>query len=270
MCLTIHYNLETKLTRPDEVRRLVEGLRQYAMDLPFQEIGDVVEFKGEDVGYQNRDDPNRWLKIQAGQYLNDGPYSYSVAPLHIIAFTTVPGAGSEPANFGLCSYPQTIVPPNRRRIRTKLKGWLWRSFCKTQYASDPACGGVTNFLRCHATIVKLLDFAKKTDLIDVEVTPTWRRKTPNDRQVHPKLGCTAGYLFMESGKKENLHGSPAKTQLGILLWKRAVGRSCGLAHGIVAGAVFRVGGSGGHQLQQRRNSTYQAALTRSHLKERRT
>ena len=78
MGLTIHYNLETKLTRPDEVRRLVEGLRQYAMDLPFQEVGDVVEFKGEDVGYQNRDDPNRWLKIQAGQYLNDGPYSYSV------------------------------------------------------------------------------------------------------------------------------------------------------------------------------------------------
>ena len=80
MGLTIHYNLETKLTRPEEIRRLVDGLRQYAMDLPFQEVDDVVEFKGEDVSYQNQDDPHRWLKIQAGQYLNDGPYSYSVAP----------------------------------------------------------------------------------------------------------------------------------------------------------------------------------------------
>ena len=170
MGLTIHYNLETKLTRPEEIRRLVDGLRQYAMDLPFQEVDDVVEFKGEDVSYQNQDDPHRWLKIQAGQYLNDGPYSYSVAPQHIIAFTTVPGEGSEPANFGFCCYPQSIVPQNKRRIRTKLKGWLWRSFCKTQYASDPACGGVSNFLRCHVTIVKLLDFAKKTGLIDVEVS----------------------------------------------------------------------------------------------------
>ena len=29
---------------------------------------------------------------------------------------------------------------------------------------------MSNFLRCHVTIVKLLDFAKKTGLIDVEVS----------------------------------------------------------------------------------------------------
>ena len=38
------------------------------------------------------------------------PQSYfKVIPLHIIAFTTVPGDGSEPANFGLCRYPDLVV-----------------------------------------------------------------------------------------------------------------------------------------------------------------
>ena len=27
-----------------------------------------------------------------------------------------------------------------RKVQTKLTGWQWRSFCKTQYASDPTCG----------------------------------------------------------------------------------------------------------------------------------
>ena len=171
MGLTIHYNLETKLSKVEEIRRLVEGLRQFAMDLPFQKVEEMVEFKGKEVSYDDKYDPHRWLKIQAGQYLSDGPYSYSVAPQHIIAFTTVPGEGSEPANFGFCSYPySTVVPECGRRRRTHLKGWLWRSFCKTQYASDPECGGVPNFLRSHLCVVKLLDFAKKTGWIDVEVS----------------------------------------------------------------------------------------------------
>ena len=52
---------------------------------------------------------------------------------------------------------------------TKLTGWLWSSFCKTQYASNPEAGGIQNFLRCHLGVIRLLDFAKKTGLIEVEV-----------------------------------------------------------------------------------------------------
>ncbi len=33
-----------------------------------------------------------------------------------------------------------------RKVPTKLAGWYWGSFCKTQYASDPECGGIPNFL----------------------------------------------------------------------------------------------------------------------------
>jgi hypothetical protein len=171
MGLTIHYTLQTRLTKVEDIRRLVEGLRQFAMDLPFQRVEEVVEFKGKAVAHENQADPHRWLKIQAAQYVEDARYSYSVAPLHIIAFTTIPGEGSEPANIGFCSYPNSILSPrDKRRIRTNLTGWLWRSFCKTQYASDPECGGVPNFLRAHLCVIKLLDFAKKTNLIDVEVS----------------------------------------------------------------------------------------------------
>lgn len=76
--------------------------------------------------------------------------------------------GCEPANFGLCRYPASITLGGRR-VATHVDGWSWRSFCKTQYASDPQCGGVENFLRCHLSIVKLLDFAAKTGLAQVEV-----------------------------------------------------------------------------------------------------
>src|SRR5438128_894221 len=39
-----------------------------------------------------------------------------------------------------------------------------------QYASDPECGGIQNFLRCHLCVVKLLDFIKTTGLVQVEVS----------------------------------------------------------------------------------------------------
>ena len=40
-----------------------------------------------------------------------------------------------------------------------MSNWSWSSFCKTQYASNPDCGGLENFLRCHLAVVKLLDHA---------------------------------------------------------------------------------------------------------------
>ncbi len=54
-------------------------------------------------------------------------------------------------------------------MATHLDGWRWGSFCKTQYASNPDCGGINNFLRSHLCVVKLLDFAQRTKLITVEV-----------------------------------------------------------------------------------------------------
>lgn len=88
-----------------------------------------------------------------------------VLPQHVIAFETLPGDGCEQANFGLCRYPSEASHPEFGTRKTKLAGWSWRSFCKTHYASDPRCGGLPNFLRCHLGVVALLDEAKRLDCL---------------------------------------------------------------------------------------------------------
>ena len=45
----------------------------------------------------------------------------------------------------------------RRKIKSRLPGWQYGTFCKTQYASEPDCGGVPNFVRCHLRVIHLLD-----------------------------------------------------------------------------------------------------------------
>jgi hypothetical protein len=38
--------------------------------------------------------------------------------------------------------------------------WTGSAFCKTQYASVPEAGGITNFLRCHLVVIAALDAAR--------------------------------------------------------------------------------------------------------------
>lgn len=171
MGLTIHYDLQADTRSPAKARQLIEGLRSKALDLPFQQVDEVVEFKGVDADYERlgRDDPNRWLLIQSGQYVKQGNRNFSVRPTHVIAFATSPGDGCEEANFGLCLYPATIEVPfdsrTTKRIRTGLGKWSWSSCCKTQYASNQDCGGLENFIRCHLVVVKLLDQAAEIGVL---------------------------------------------------------------------------------------------------------
>ena len=74
----------------------------------------------------------------------------------------------------LAKYPKTIETTDRqtgkrKRIRTGLADWSGRGFCKTQYACDPRCGGVPNFLRAHLSVCRMLDHAKDVGLV-VEVS----------------------------------------------------------------------------------------------------
>ncbi len=178
MGLTIHYSLKSSTRSPKKARELVARLRGRALDLPFEQVEDIVELMGEACDFErcDRDDPNRWLLIQAGQYVDrpapgGGTYSYNVAPTHLIAFSTWPGEGCEEANFGFCRYPAQIEVADpyqrdrRRKLRTKLAGWTWSSFCKTQYASNRQCGGVEHFLRCHLSVIRMLDHARSLDIL---------------------------------------------------------------------------------------------------------
>lgn len=178
MGLTIHYSLRSTTRSPKRARELVARLRGRALDLPFEQVDDIIELNGPECDFENceQDSPHRWLLIQAGQTIehraNGGTYSYNVAPTHLIAFATLPSDGCEAANFGLCKYPAYIEvddpqrPGRQKSIRTKLSAWSWSSFCKTQYASNPERGGVQNFLRCHLTIVSLLDHAKSLGILE--------------------------------------------------------------------------------------------------------
>lgn len=168
MGLTIHYKLKTSGTEAS-ARQLVQALHQKAHDLPFKEVGDLVDLAGDECDYNKRgqDDPLRWLLIQAQGSVSlahlPGRSEYSscrVSPTRMIAFTAWPGEGCEESNFGLCQYPATIVDPRHGKLKTKFSGWNFAAFCKSQYASDPQCGGVPNFLRCHLAVIALLDQAK--------------------------------------------------------------------------------------------------------------
>jgi hypothetical protein len=187
--LTIHYSLQTSLTEPREVEALVRSLHQTAGRLPFRRVGSVKEFRDREADFEQsgRDDPDRWLKIQAHRCLEVGDRSVSVKPRHIIAFTVEPGAGCEPANFGFCQFPRHVDVAVRgtpaRRYATGLAGWSWGSFCKTQYASDSNCGGVENFLKCHVGLIRLLDFAAAMAGMTVEVDDEahfWDRRDPKE------------------------------------------------------------------------------------------
>ena len=176
MGLTIHYSFKAPGSDA-QARKLVQALHQTAQDLPFKELGQVVELAGAQCDADKRasDDRLRWLLIQATgsaefkpQGRNrDSSYStwYNVVPSRLIAFDTWPGKGCEAANFGLCQYPP-VIQTNHGPLRTGLSGWCWGSFCKTQYASNPKCGGVANFLRCHLTVVAMLDKAKELGCLE--------------------------------------------------------------------------------------------------------
>lgn len=168
MGLTIHYTLRSQPRPVADARRLVEQLRQRALDLPFQYVGDLLDLSGDACDFEQReqDDADRWLLIQANEPVQRDGYVYHVAPTRLLAFNAWPGEGSEPANVGLCRYPRWVEGYGRPKVRTGMPvGWSWSSFCKTQYASNPDLGGIQSFLRCHLSVVRLLDHAKELGLL---------------------------------------------------------------------------------------------------------
>ena len=177
MGLTIHYSFKAQ---GDEARArtLMQALHQAAQDLPFKELGELVELSGDQCDYnrRGRDDPLRWLLIQAEQGVEivsrrrarGGPSHrawQNVPPIRLIAFTAWPGEGCEESNFGLGQYP-AVVASAEGPLQTNLSGWHWSSFCKTQYASNPNCGGVPHFLQCHLTVIALLDQARNLGCLE--------------------------------------------------------------------------------------------------------
>ena len=137
MGLTIHYSFKAQGSDA-QARELIQALHQTAQDLPFKEVGEVVELAGEDCNPETCPKDLRWLLIQATGSVEVKPRgrrrdpgctsSIDVPPSRVIAFHTWPGEGCEASNYGLCQYPSEINT-NRGLLKTKLSGWRWSSFC---------------------------------------------------------------------------------------------------------------------------------------------
>jgi hypothetical protein len=174
MGLTIHYSFKAERDE-GRAREFIHALHQTAQDLPFKELGQVVELAGEDCNPETCPKDLRWLLVQATESVEVKPKGkrqkqdwttyYDVVPSRLIAFDTWPGEGCEPSNYGLCQYPR-VIHTDRGLLKTGLSGWRWSSFCKTQYASNPQSGGVANFLRCHLTVIAMLDRAKQLGCLE--------------------------------------------------------------------------------------------------------
>jgi hypothetical protein len=156
MGLTIHWNLRRPTNNSMTAKEIIEALRSKALDLPFKEVHDIVHLKGEDCDFNNPkysgpDNELRWFLIQCIEYAKKGP---DRTPIEVIGFSSWPAKGSEEANFFLARYSKYS------------KIWKGGSFCKTQYASDPQCGGAANFLRAHLSVVGVLDRAKELNIVE--------------------------------------------------------------------------------------------------------
>ncbi len=167
MGLTIHYKLRSDANSPERARQVVEQLRQAALDLPMSEVGEIVEIEGANCNFRttSQDDRLCWLLVQARRMIQSGERYYLVTPIRVVGFSAWPGEECEVANFGLALYPERTETGGGMEA-TGLSGWLWQSFCKTQYASKSDVGGVANFVRCHLAVIRMLDQAKAMGILE--------------------------------------------------------------------------------------------------------
>ncbi len=206
MGLTISYDFNLGSNSLELAREKIHALHQSAMNLPFENVSEVVELVGEEWRDQRnlREDLQRFLKVEAARGIEYENSYFFVDALELIAFTVLPGKGCESANFGLALFPETTqvklrkpepgADPNQikpwgwedfkiklkerrtgkideskvelRTIPTNLPHWSWSNFCKTQYASNPEYGGMKNFLKCHGLVIELLDIAQDLEILE--------------------------------------------------------------------------------------------------------
>jgi hypothetical protein len=141
MGLTIHYRLELGEADHALARERVEELRRRALQLSFEKVGEIQHLVGDEC--LSGDDRVRWF----GQLNTDDAKHPLVTPKEIIAFSTLPGQGCESAGFGLRKWGDY--------------GYSWEAYCKTAYTA----GDGLNFLRCHLSIIAILDHAQELGLL---------------------------------------------------------------------------------------------------------
>jgi len=161
MGLTIHYKLSTqKQWSSENVREWLEIMADYARHLGCASVGPVVP------AHDEMDVTKRFHKVGR-------KYSTRYIPIHAeegwVLIIDV-GEGCQSLALGMCKYPSQWRCAHghsmRRWYSTKItREWQSSWFCKTQFAGQH---GAAHFIRCHKSVISLLDFCRKAGL-DVAV-----------------------------------------------------------------------------------------------------
>ena len=172
MGLTVFYELRAPVTATRS-RALIAQLHGAARELAFDQISAVHEFRAPGRDPRARDQPSLLLTAtRAIEYdAATGERRTLFVPPEHCTFFSARVNGAESASIGLASYASHVVLEEERgrRIPTSLDGrYSWHSWCKTQYAALPACGGTANFLRAHLALIHLRDRARDLGL-EIEV-----------------------------------------------------------------------------------------------------
>jgi hypothetical protein len=191
MGLTINYKLSVAENFSSAVvRELVHRAGLYAKKIGCAEVSDATRVTA--------DTPFTRLFARAGR---EEDACFGLIPAKRGWVVEVwPGGGCESAFFGLCQYPRRAAYELRGKrgfAPTEYKGgWLFKGSCKTPYANEY---GWPHFLRCHKTIISILEFWQKLG-VTVETRDEggyWESRS--EEQLKNKLRQYDGLLAMVSG-----------------------------------------------------------------------
>lgn len=151
---------------------LLEPVRRFAATLPFDRVSDLVTGPqllqpgyGSDwdlpLDSKGRIRPKGW-EPDDGNWYGD----VTVTATEWTSFRIDPGRCCEPASLGLARHPSTWLVEGERQPTGLDRSRRWDDCCKTQVA---AAVSTEHFMRCHGSLVSVLDFAASLGLV-AEVT----------------------------------------------------------------------------------------------------
>ena len=202
MGITIHYQLSTQKEWSEEnVREWLEVVADYARHLGCASVGPVVpayNFRlGNFPGLDNVTDKLHTVgRGNKKRFVPISPEKGSVVAINV-------GEGCQWFVLALCKYPGMWRCHHGRSMQrwhpTNISSeWQFSWFCKTQFAGEH---GAAHFLRCHKTVISLLDFCKKSGVVvDVkDEAHYWENRDEQElaatlRQSEGMLAAFAGLL----------------------------------------------------------------------------
>jgi hypothetical protein len=128
-------------------------------------VGDLVHLVGEETHDMDQDDPLHWLKAVAEEWVwDEDDLPCFCPPDEIVGFLVEVAPGCGPLAMYLAAYPPSLLVGNKPLPTTRAT-WSGEAHCDTQFASHPRCGGISNFVRAHSSVCRLLDYAQELGIL---------------------------------------------------------------------------------------------------------